>query len=140
MIEFIKIWYDFDPVQDVFHKSKKQDDHECAAQFPDLIRIERNQSTHIRCNVILTQFTGVRWRLITGLVPVEACSSFYVGNQVTNGPGDRKKTAMIITNNKPEAGKMVVYLFPDYDPNGYEKRCAAARHFIRNVCKRKAQV
>lgn len=135
MIEYIKIRYAFDPVQAVYHKSKIQDDHNLAGQFPDLIRIERNQSQHIRCNIVLSRFSGIRWQLITGLVPVEPCSSYYVGNQVVSPADAKKKTAMIIANTNVQAGEMIIYLFPDYDVNGMEKRCAAARSFISNVCK-----
>ena len=141
MINFSCTLYEFDPVQSIFHKSNYQTDIDISNQFPDRIRIEKRKIEYLNCDIVLTEYNGMRWNLITGLKPVKLRSGYYVGNKVvSNYTGQRsRKTEMVIIQNNGLTGELLFYHFPNYDTNTAAQRLKAAKDFISFINKKIGQ-
>jgi hypothetical protein len=135
MIEYIKIGYEYDPVQSIYHKSRYQDDIALTSEFPSPIRIEKRQVLNINCDLVLTHLSGFKWPLITGLTPVTSSHGYYLGNRVLSGPGNSKKTAMLVLHNDAMKGKLNIYYFPEFDTRTMEQRYISVKQFIAYISK-----
>ena len=137
MIKYNTTLYEFDPVQSIFCKSNYQKDIEASNQFPDCLRIEKRKIEYLNCDLVLTEFNGMRWNLITGLQPVKSRPGYFVGNKLlndnsqfnTNNYQSRKREMLLIHNNGL-TGQLYLYHFPNYDTKTATQRIKAAKDFI----------
>lgn len=140
VVEYIKAVYQYDPVQGVYHKHKRQPDPAEVKDLPGTMRIEKNQRLPINCSLILTYLHGLKWPVMTGLSPVFDGTGHYTGNIVTTGPQGKRKTSMVVVQITAMAGTMVLYLFPDMDYASLSGRCKAAKEFITFLNNKRAPV
>ena len=146
MIKYNTTLYEFDPVQSIFHKSNYQTDIEVSNEFPDRLRIEKRKIEYLNCDMVLTEFTGIRWNLITGLQPVKSRPGYLVGNKLltdntgfnTNSYQIRKREMLLIHNNGL-TGQLFLYHFPNYDTKTATQRMKAAKDFISFLNKKIGQ-
>jgi hypothetical protein len=134
MIKFSDTVYLFDPVQCVFHKDKYQNNFEASNQFPDRLRLEKRQIEYLSCDLVLTQYNGVKWNLITGLQPVRQMPGIFTGNKKLFNIG---KTEMLVIHNNGLTGVFHLYHFPNYDTKTARQRIKAAKDFILFLNKKK---
>lgn len=134
MINYNTILYVFDPVQTIFNKSIDQ--NEISVEFPDRLRIEKRQIEYLNCEIVLTQFTGIKWNLITGLQPVPLMPGYLVGNKLLNNNGifgvckKGLKREMLLIHNDGLKGELYLYHFPGYDTKTAAQRIRSAKNFI----------
>ncbi len=144
MIKYNSILYEFDPVQSIFHKSECQKNIETSNQFPDRLRLERRRIEYLNCDTVLTEFTGFRWNLITGLHNVKRYPGYVVGNRVLNPNSSIKGyrnfiREMLVIHNNGITGYLNLYHFPNYDPKTAIQRMRAAIDFISFLDIKKGQ-
>lgn len=145
MINFSATLYGFDPVQCIFQKSNYQTDIEASNQFPNRIRIEKRKIEYLNCDIVLTEFTGIRWNLITGLQPVKKHPGYLVGNKVLKHSSclsygfKKRETEMLVIHNNGLTGKLILYHFPNYDTNTSKQRMNIAKEFISILSKKIGQ-
>jgi hypothetical protein len=137
MIKFSETGYDLDPVQSIFHKSNYQTDIEASNQFPARIRMEKREIEYLNCDIILTEFNGLRWNLITGLQAVKSEPGYFIGNKIVNDTSrvftnnyQKRKTEMLVIHNNGLTGQLHLYHFRNYDLLTTTQRMKAAKDFI----------
>lgn len=132
MIKFFHTLYEFDPVQNLFNKCRYQTGS-AANQFPDRLKIEKREVDHLNCEIVLTEFNGIKWNLITGLQPVTP--GYFTGNKrVFNGT---RKTEMLLIHNNGLTGEFHLYHFPGFDTKTARQRIKAAKDFISFLNKKR---
>ena len=144
MINFHTIHYEFDPVQSIFYKSDYQRDVEHSNQFPDRLKLERRKIQYLNCDIVLTEYSGYRWNLITGLQPVKRYPGYLIGNRVLNSMNPfnsyrNAKREMLVIHNNGLTGHLNLYHFPNYDPKTAIQRMRAAIDFISFLDIKKGQ-
>ena len=137
MIKYNTTLYEFDPVQSIFHKSNYQTDIEASNQFADRLRIEKRKIEYLNCEIVLTEYTGIRWNLITGLQPVKSKPGYLIGNKLLNNSSrfninnyQIRKREMLLIHNNGLTGQLFLYHFPNYDTKTATQRMKAAKDFI----------
>ncbi len=146
MIKYNTTLYEFDPVQSIFHKSNYQTDIEASNEFPDRIRIEKRKIEYLNCDIVLTEYTGIRWNLITGLQSVKSRPGYLVGNKLLNDNSrfdtntyQIRKREMLLIHNNGLTGHLYLYHFPNYDTKTATQRMKAAKDFISFLNKKIGQ-
>lgn len=136
MIKYNTTLYEFDPVQSIFHKSNYQTDIEASNEFPDCLRIEKRKIEYLNCDIVLVEFSGIKWNLITGLQPVKSNPGYLLGNKLltdnsrfnTNNFKNRKRE-MLLIHNKGLTGQLYLYHFPNYDTRTAPQRNEGCQRF-----------
>ena len=146
MIKYNTTLYEFDPVQSIFCKSNYQTDIEASNQFPDRLRIEKRKIEYLNCDIVLTEFNGLRWDLITGLQPIKSNPDYLVGNRLLSDNSryftnkyQNRNTEMLLVHNNGLTGQLYLYHFPNYDTRTAPQRMKAAKDFISCLNKKIGQ-